>query len=363
MILSIFLAIGETWEDFKSKGQDILLKKYYIRLSKEFDHVYIFSYGQFRTEISKSVTLISNTLGLPRFVYVFVLPLIHKKILRQSSVIRGMQLTGGIPAVIAKFLYRKPVVINYGYDYAKLADAEGKMVQSFLYRIVEPIILSLVDKVIVTTKFLKLKLNHYAQKTVLIPNGIDTKLFKPLTELKVADILFVGRLEPQKNLYLLLAAASLVKRKVKITFVGSGSQQEALAQKAQDLGLDLKIVKPIPHDKLVKIYNRAKVFVLPSKIEGHPKALLESMSCESAVIGTDAEGIRNIINGRNGLLVPMDEKKISKSIDTLLQNRILRHRLGKNARRTVLKCYDLDKTLGKEMSLLKQLALTNQNII
>ena len=361
MNLSVFLAIGESWEEFERKGQASLFINNNLKFySKYFEAVYLFSYGNKSGKILDNVYLISNKYNLNRFLYALLIPLLNKRQIRNSSVLRGMQLTGGIPGITAKFFFRKPFVINYGYDYAKFARLEGKFIQSILFKLIEGFILRFSDEIIVTSVPLKQKIaSRGMHKIHLIQNSIDTDLFKPKTEIKKNNlVLFVGRLERQKNLELLIYAIFKLKsNRLKLLFIGSGSQKERLLEIARKLRVNLLIKKPIPNEKLPKFYNQATVFVLPSVAEGNPKALLEAMSCGLTVIGTNVSGIKEIIRHHyNGILISNKTETLTKAIETVLSNRSLRYRLGERARITILKKFNARINWMKEVRLLKKKA-------
>ena len=167
-------------------------------------------------------------------------------------------------------------------------------------------------------------------------------------------ILCVGRLEKQKNYQLLIDA--LKGLKVKLVIVGSGSLKRKLIEQSKHNKVQLEVIKKISHTQINNIYQSADIFVLPSTIEGSPKVLLEAMSSEKAVIGSDVEGINEIIkNGQNGILVQPNITSLRKGLLRLLKSNSLRQNLAKNARKTVLDNYDLSFLIKKEIFELKNL--------
>ena len=114
-----------------------------------------------------------------------------------------------------------------------------------------------------------------------------------------------------------------------------------------------------PNPKLPKVYNKYPIFVLPSKYEGNPKVLLEAMSCGCAVIGTDVQGIRNIIvDGVNGLLVPEDSNSLKEAIIKLREEPLLRHKLGKEARLNISEKNSLFAALQNELFIYRNLCFS-----
>ena len=361
MNLGLILAIGEGFKDFKSKGQDRLLVEQNIKAySQNFGKVFVFSYEKEKYPLYKNCQLVANHTWLHRYLYSLAMPLIHSKEFKKCDVLRGLQITGGIPCVIAKLLYGKSYVINYGYDYEKISKIEKKYVQAFFYKLLTPIILRFADAVIVTTKALEEKIKKIRTENVYsIPNGADIKKFSPARKkLKssLKKILFVGRLEPQKNLLSLIKAVSKLRVKNELIFVGQGSQKNELLKLANKLKVNLKIIDKVSHNQLPKIYNSADIFVLPSLAEGNPKVLLEAMSTELACIGTDTEGIREIISDKEtGLLTGTKPEQISEAIEYIVKNPQIAIQLGERARKYVKENFDFANVMEKENSLLKSL--------
>ena len=191
----------------------------------------------------------------------------------------------------------------------------------------------------------------------MIQNGVDTILFRKFKKKydKKLTILFIGRLEIQKNLANLLYALKNIKDS-KAIFVGEGSQKNNFLKLAQELNIDLEVKNAISYEKIPKEFTKADIFVLPSLIEGNPKILLEAMSCQMAVLGSDVLGIREIISdGKNGLLCYTDTKSIEEKLRKL-QNSQLRTKLGANARKFILQNYQINNLLTKEVNLLLKLA-------
>jgi len=139
-------------------------------------------------------------------------------------------------------------------------------------------------------------------------------------------------------------------------FVGTGSQKDELVELAGKLEVTLEVINRVPNEKLPEIYRQADIFVLPSLVEGHPKALLEAMSCGLACISMDISGPREIIiDNKNGLLVQQTAEGLSAGLKKLIENKALRMRLGMAARESVIKKFDKRKLMEIESKLLLSL--------
>ena len=151
----------------------------------------------------------------------------------------------------------------------------------------------------------------------------------------------VARLVPQKGIDVLiraLAQTTGATRDWTLTLVGDGPEREALERQVLQAGLQEKVhflgYRPDPQTFLLQ----AGVFVLPSRFEGMPNALLEAMAAGLAVVVTDASPgpLEVVVNGVSGLVVPSDEPSaLADALDHLAADPGLRERMGAAARDTL----------------------------
>ena len=97
------------------------------------------------------------------------------------------------------------------------------------------------------------------------------------------------------------------------------------------------------------IYNSYKIFVLCSLYEGHPKTLLEALSCGCNCIGTNVPGIKELYSENNFYLVESNINDLSTTIKALMNKK----KLGKNmnAVKYILKNYSIEIIASKFMNL------------
>ena len=308
-------------------------------------------------------SILYNRWGVAPNLYSFIAPLLHGRALRRATVYKTNQLDGAWTAILAGILYRKPVVVRAGYLWADWLDEAGRYdIKARLGRRLQSFSLRRAAAIVVTTAEMKARITaEYGvvpARISVIPNFVNIALYRPMPEFAQTPgrICFVGRLEAQKNLATLFHAVARLSH-VSLTVIGSGRQQSDLTKLARDLGIAVEFAGILPHHELPQAINRSEVFVLPSLYEGHPKALIEAMACGSAVVGTDVDGIRNVIaHESTGLLCSPTAESIAAALARLLQDIGLRQRLGQAARRYVENHYALDSVAAAELQLLRAVA-------
>lgn len=171
------------------------------------------------------------------------------------------------------------------------------------------------------------------------------------------NLLAVGRLSPQKGFDLLLEAFARVAghhANWDLTILGEGRLRAELTATIAACGLAGRVSMPGFDNHVREAMRRADLFVLSSRFEGFPNALLEAMAEGTACVSCDCEtGPREMIrHGRNGWLVPAEDvTALAGALDALMQDDGLRARLGAHARE-VRTLYSLPKVVAQWNALL-----------
>ena len=184
---------------------------------------------------------------------------------------------------------------------------------------------------------------------IVIPNGIDTDLFRPAQTAQSTPtrdslrMLFVGRFQEQKNLEFLLH--QLVRRRpgtFELHLVGDGPLAPRLRALADRLGLSTAIIWHgwLRRADLLAIYQSADCLVNPSLYEGLSNVVLEAMACGLPVIASNVPGNDALVlHGETGFLFDLNDPAGLASAMMQLQNAETRLRMGQSARARALQFF------------------------
>ncbi len=293
-----------------------------------------------------------------RFIQSFFLPFILKDQLKKADILKTNQMSMTWAPLIAKLLFKKNLVVRCGFEWYRflLKSNPSFLLKNYVY-LTEWLSYNIADRIILTSEddkkyIIKKFLIKNKDKIKIIPNFVDTEIFKPLVSIqkKTDHLIFIGRLTKQKNLINLIKA--LKDSKYSIDIIGDGEIKEELEDYSLKNQIKINFLGRIPNNKIPEILNQYEVFILPSLYEGNPKALLEAMSCGLAVIGTEVDGIRNIIKHKeNGYLCKTDSRSIRNAIDNVMSDETLRKKMGMKARKFIIENCSVEEIVKKELTL------------
>jgi len=178
-------------------------------------------------------------------------------------------------------------------------------------------------------------------------------------------ILFLGTIKKIKGGDILLDAffglgkEYLEKNNLKLLYVGDGPMKPILMKRVDEKGFNkyVEFFGSVPYESVPRMYKIADVYVIPSLFEGTPISLLEAMFNGLPIIGTDTNGINNIIcNERSGLLFKKgDIEDLKEKINNLAESKELRIRLGNNAKKDYFKNYNFDDAVSEHIRVYRSI--------
>ena len=155
-----------------------------------------------------------------------------------------------------------------------------------------------------------------ADKIVVIHNAVDAERFHPLETGKTPrTLLYVGRIDKRKGIEFLIRSMVRVRDQlpdVHLLVGGKGDCLEKMKSLVGRLKLESNVtfLGFVPEDQLNELYNRAQCVVVPSIFEGFGITVIEALAAGTRVIGTDVDGIREILQGEeSGRLVPYGNQR------------------------------------------------------
>jgi glycosyltransferase involved in cell wall biosynthesis len=195
-------------------------------------------------------------------------------------------------------------------------------------------------------------------KATVINNGISFEKFNPsvdnsriISELNIKPqevwIGLIARITKQKDPITLLNAFSIAQTKnsnLRLLIVGQGDLEREVREKIQELNLQEKtLVLPFRSD-IPEILKTISIYCLPSLWEGLPIGLIEAMAMSKAVIATEVDGTREIINARTGLPFQKENPEdLAAKILLLAGDFYMRQTLGLEANKLVREKFEVQK--------------------
>lgn len=177
----------------------------------------------------------------------------------------------------------------------------------------------------------------------VIYNGVDEKKFRPLPELstepeKQTRLFFAGNLSRRKGADLLPRILARLGEKFVLAYTLGLRASRPLTGAA-----GLQPLGRLGEAELVKEYNRADIFVFPSRLEGFGYPVVEAMACGKPVVCTRASSLPELVDdGQGGFLCGLDDvEDFARRIRQLAEDRELRATMGRYNRAKVERCFTL----------------------
>lgn len=342
----------------------------YRHLAPLYDRVVVVSHGDesdqpLADQLDPRPIVISNRDHLPTMDYVASLPARLQEALGpiESAVVRTNQMddagsacsiTGWLRtigvrcALIARcgYLRSQFLAAEFGAGSAEAADAA----------LIERTVIGMSDMVVGTTQQIISDLAWRdgldAGRVRVVPNYVMDEANAEIAHDREPGLLVcVGQLVPRKRVdYLVRAVADLrEEHRITLEIIGSGPEEPALRQLAEELGAPVVFHPRLPHMQVLDRLRRASVFLQASSLEGHPKTLLEAMACGTACIVADTPGLGNFIqNGVTGICVSGEPQTFTYALAGLLEDGSWREQIGACAARFARTHYSIQRVAELE---------------
>ena len=201
-----------------------------------------------------------------------------------------------------------------------------------------------------------------------IYNGPDpdefTPVWTPRPEGEPATIVWLGRIDPLKDLETLIRAASIVHGQlphVRFTLYGKAPRgnewyYDRCLKLRDSLGLQHTVIFAGFAASAAAAYNEGDFALLSSISEGFPYSVVEAMMCGRTVVGTDVGGVSEALEGCGLVVDPRNPEQMAAACLTLLKDPVLCHDLGVKARTKAVERFSLQQCNAAYLSLFQHLA-------
>ncbi|AUG47893.1 hypothetical protein BVU17_10330 [Haloarcula taiwanensis] len=222
----------------------------------------------------------------------------------------------------------------------------------------------LADHVAVPSKFLRSLVTGWGvapDRTSVIYNAIDIERPSITDSDRPPRIVTVGRLVPWKGIGGIVDAFERADvPDAELHVIGDGPERDTLEAHADKRGVSEQVVfhGRIPHERVLDIVSRSRVFALNSTYEGLPHVVLEAMACGTPVVASAVCGTPEAItDGEDGFLVEQDDiEAFSERFEQLLSNSSLRSQLRTQAYKRLESQFEHEQMVAEYETLLRKVA-------
>lgn len=365
MSLGLLFTYGVSLATWKHAGYLEREIKYYRALAEALGGVTFVTYGgpgESGWIGDSGIRTISNTSRLPAPIYALGIPFRLRGGQSDIAIVKSNQISGAWVGPWCRRVLGCAFVARAGFVPSEPWRTKGRHpLRRGWIRLQDWLACREADVVIVTSErarsFLTEVYGLPVEKVAVVPNFVDLDLFRPMTERRLGShkIGTVARFTDEKNLGDLIRAAALLDH-VELVLVGDGAKRAELEILAERLGVRASFLGTVAYDRLPALLNSFGAFVIPSRFEGQPKALLEAMACGLPCVGTPVPGIQElIVDGKTGFLAPsVTPEGIAAAIERLFQDADRAVEVGRRASEFVAESFSLEEVVARELHVYRE---------
>ncbi len=384
--LGLVFTDGVSLEQWVDQGLFSREKQIYEEHLKQnhFDKIVWFTYGvndqYIRNELVQNGELDEKILVIPmpklfdnkvlKPLYSYLIPYIHRNECKELDIIKTNQMAGAWTAAIIHKKYGIPFLLRTGYTYSvflsRMLEGEHHILKKIKlkwkiskYKRIEQILYAQCDLATVSSshdkKYICQNYKVEKYKVEIVRNYIDCNKFRKDINIRPYErFVFVGRLSEQKNLYNTIKG--IAEAGYGLDVFGRGVQEKNLREYVEINNYDVNFMGVIENNRVPEILNNYKYYILASEYEGMPKTLLEAMACGLVCIGTNVEGINEIIKDKTTgyLSRSTNWEDIRNKIEEVQHEKNI-EMVRKNAQDVIKKQYSLNVIVNLEWKYIKKI--------
>lgn len=346
------------WDKIGTLERELLLYRDYSRMGWK---IRILSFGR-ESSFNFSLPEGIEVVNYPHVRLLPFLPFLRHDLGKWADVIKSNQSTGSWHFVKAANRWNKPIILRCGYVTGRNLELEmGRTAKVIRYQKKEASAFANATRVHVTTSLLSEWVqDHYhtdSAKISVLPNYVDTELFSPRILVKKLpnSVVSIGRLHPVKRFRMLIESCSQAGVQT-LTIIGSGPERHLLEDMALRCNLNVVFTGQIANNQIPEIVGKHELYAQISQFEGHPKSLIEAMSCALPCLVTNTPGLSDQIEHNvTGLITESTIESITEGLTRIMNNSELATNMGSRAREHVINTMEFKKIRDIELSVLNKL--------
>lgn len=261
---------------------------------------------------------------------------------KDYDIVHYHAMANGPFAILPRVTGKKTIVTLHGLDWER--EKWGPLAKAYL-KISERIICAFPNKVIsVSNKIKDYYKDKYNKEIIFIPNGVDIVKPMPINNLKRFGlkkdnyILFLSRIVPEKGIHFLIEAFKKTNTSLKLVIAGDATHTDKYYRQVKALAKDDKRIiftGPLYDNDKIEAFSNAKLFILPSTIEGMPIVLLEAMSFGICPLVSNIKENMEVIKNLGFSFKSKDPNDLKKKLDYILAHPLEAKNKGKQCKELV----------------------------
>jgi glycosyltransferase involved in cell wall biosynthesis len=208
----------------------------------------------------------------------------------------------------------------------------------------------------------RLRKYHKQDRVSVIYNGLNLDKIDsvPAGPKKRHQVIFIGNLQPHKNISDAIIAVMKVKEQIndiELIIISTGGPQEPIVKAAVSEKPFIKYLGKVSDDEKIRLLKESGALILPSSAEGFGLVLIEALSCGTPFIAYDIPAVREVsLLTNGGILVPhRDYVELARQLVLLVSNVTLSSKLAEKGRRQVEDSFTWEKVARREVDTLSLL--------